>query len=216
MRLNSLSGAIIMAASGMCEAGRIRHHLRHNLPRRESTVLFVGFQAAGTLGRAILDGASRVRISGRDVAVRAQVRRIDSYSAHGDRDDILAWLAAREPIAGTIFLTHGESQAIEALRRELQSRDSSARIVVPEIGERYALPAGEAAKRTQTGRVDLQDAVGDDWQNDYARFAVNLKRELQAIEDKRARREAVERMREVLDGFRAHKEKRRSSPVRQG
>ncbi|WP_341533225.1 MBL fold metallo-hydrolase [Sphingosinicella humi] len=216
MRLNSLSGAIIMAASGMCEAGRIRHHLRHNLPRRESTVLFVGFQAAGTLGRAILDGASRVRISGHDVAVRAQVRRIDSYSAHGDRDDILAWLAAREPIAGTIFLTHGESQAIETLRRELQSRGSPARIVAPEIGERYALPAGEAAKRTQTGRVDLHEALSDDWQNDYARFAVNLKRELQAIEDKRARREAIERMREVLDGFRAHKEKRRSSPVRQG
>lgn len=210
MRLNSVSGAIIMAASGMCEAGRIRHHLRHNLPRRESTILFVGFQAAGTLGRAIADGASRVRISGRDVAVRAQVRRIDSYSAHGDQDDILAWLAAREPIAGTIFLTHGETDAIEALRRELQARGATATIVAPEIGERYALAPHAAAKRVETGRVDLREAVNGDWQNDYANFAVNLRRELKAIEDRQARREAIRRMRAVLDSFRSHKADRRA------
>ncbi len=208
MRLNSLSGAIIMAASGMCEAGRIRHHLRHNLPRRDSTILFVGFQAAGTLGRTVLDGADRVRISGRDVAVRAQIRRIDSYSAHGDRDDILAWLAAREPVAGTIFLTHGEADVVEALRRELRSRGTSAQIVTPEIGERYALTQATSAKRVETGRTDLQQAVGGDWQNDYARFAVNLKRELKAIDDQRARREAIERMREVLSSYRAHKDGR--------
>jgi metallo-beta-lactamase family protein len=214
MRLNNLSGAIILAASGMCEAGRIRHHLRHNLPRRESTILFVGFQAAGTLGRTIVDGADRVRISGRDVAVRAEIRRIDSYSAHGDRDDILAWLAAREPIGGTIFLTHGEADSIEALRRELQARGTTARIVTPEIGERYALAAANPAKRTETGRTDLQDAVGSDWQNDYASFAVNLKRELKALEDQRARREAIKRMREVLDGFRAHKDGHKSNMAR--
>lgn len=210
MRLNSLSGAIIMAASGMCEAGRIRHHLRHNLPRRESTILFVGFQAAGTLGRTIADGAGRVRISGRDVAVRAQVRRIDSYSAHGDRDDILAWLAAREPIAGTIFLTHGEADAIEALRRELQSRGATAAIVAPEIGERYALAPRSAARRVETGRVDLHEAVNGDWQNDYARFAVNLKRKLKAIEDERSRRDAIERIRAVLESFRSHRDGRKS------
>src|SRR3546814_3236869 len=88
MRLNSLSGAIIMAASGMCEAGRIRHHLRHNPGRRESTILFVGFQAAGSLGRTILDGANRVRIWGQDVAARAQVRRRYTYSAHADHQDL--------------------------------------------------------------------------------------------------------------------------------
>ena len=211
MRLNSVSGAIIMAASGMCEAGRIRHHLRHNLPRRESTILFVGFQAAGTLGRTILDGAGRVRISGRDVAVRAQIRRIDSYSAHGDRDDILAWLKARAPIEGSIFLTHGEAGAIETLRRDLQAQDVGASIVTPEIGESYSLEAGLPAKRTATGRVELRDVVARDWQNDYAQFLTNLKQELQEVETGARRREAIARMRSVLDEYAAHRKKHRKT-----
>jgi metallo-beta-lactamase family protein len=205
MRLNSLSGAIIMSASGMCEAGRIRHHLRHNLPRRESTVLFVGFQAAGTLGRAILDGAPRVRISGHDVAVRAQVRHIDSYSAHADRDDIHAWISARIPITGSLFLTHGEVGALEALRRDSQAQNAAASIITPEIGERYLLPAGAPAKRVATGRTELREAIGQDWQNDYARFATGLKRQLAEMESAAARREALARMRAVLDSFRDHR-----------
>ena len=110
-------GAIILAASGMCEAGRIRHHLFHNLARRDSTILFVGFQAEGSLGRVILDGAERVRISGKDVAVRAQIRRIDSYSAHADQGELLDWIADRAPILGGLFLTHGEAAGQEVLRR---------------------------------------------------------------------------------------------------
>jgi len=208
MSLNNMSGAIILAASGMCEAGRIRHHLRHNLPRRESTILFVGFQAAGTLGRIIADGVPRVRISGRDVAVRAQIRRIDSYSAHADRDDIHAWIAARAPIAGSLFLTHGEAETIETLRRELQSEDAAPAVVTPQIGERYALPAGSPAKRVATGRVDLDEVVGQDWQNDYARFATGLKQDLARIESAAARREALARMRAVLESFEAHRRTR--------
>lgn len=210
MRLNSLSGAIILAASGMCEAGRIRHHLRHNLPRRESTVLFVGFQAAGTLGRAILDGARRVRISGHDVVVKSQVRRIDSYSAHGDRDDLLAWIAARQPVAGSIFLTHGEAGAIETFRRTLQSADLASSIITPEIGERYLLASGAPAKRVATGRADMRDAVEADWQNDYARFTTSLKQELRRIEDAAARREAIERMRTVLTSFQDARKRQRA------
>lgn len=205
MRLNTISGAIIMAASGMCEAGRIRHHLLHNLPRRESTILFVGYQAQGSLGRAILDGAERVRISGRDVAVRAQIRRIDSYSAHADRSDILAWIAARQPIGGSIFLTHGEADAIESLRRELQGNDAAASIVTPGIGERYTLAPAEPAKRTSTGRIEAQQAVGRDWQNDYADFSVNLKRELQEIHDEAKRKEALDRMRRILRDYGARR-----------
>ncbi|GGD87999.1 MBL fold metallo-hydrolase [Tsuneonella deserti] len=132
MRLNTLSGAIILAASGMCEAGRIRHHLFYNLPRPDSTILFVGFQAEGSLGRVILEGAKRVRISGRDVRVRAQVRQIDSYSAHADQAGLLDWLQQRIPIAGSLFLDHGESASLEALRREAQSRGVAQSIIIPE------------------------------------------------------------------------------------
>lgn len=210
IRLNQVSGAIIMAASGMCEAGRIRHHLRHNLGRRQSTVLFVGFQAAGSLGHTLLAGANRVRISGRDVAVKAQIRRIDSYSAHADQDDLLRWLEARRPIAGSLFLTHGEAGATEALRREAQAADLTPSIVVPQLGEVYALPAGAATRRLKTGRTDLQAAVGRDWQNDYADFATRLKRELREIESESARREALARMSAVLRSYREHRSDHRS------
>lgn len=206
MRLNSVSGAIIMAASGMCEAGRIRHHLRHNLARRESTVLFVGYQAAGTLGRTILDGAGRVRIWGEDIAVRAQIRRIDSYSAHGDQHDLQHWIEARQPTAGSLFLTHGETDAIETLRRLMQSEAAAPSIITPQLGETYALPQGAPARRLKTGDIDLQAAIGRDWQNDYADLSVRLKKELQAIKSASARREAIARMEEVLHSYQSHRE----------
>ncbi|MFN5779470.1 MAG: MBL fold metallo-hydrolase RNA specificity domain-containing protein, partial [Novosphingobium sp.] len=208
MKLNTMSGAIIMAASGMCEAGRIRHHLFYNLPRRDSTILFVGFQAEGSLGRVILDGAKRVRISGRDVQVRAQVREIDSYSAHADQAELLAWIAKRGPIAGSLLLDHGEKESIAELRRLAESQSLAPSLVVPEIGETWELPPGQPARRTKTGRVDLRPALGRDWQNDYADLATSLKRRLAEIRDAEARRKAIAQMRAVLDSyseFREHK-----------
>ena len=207
MRLNAMSGAIILSASGMCEAGRIRHHLRYNLPRSDSTILFVGFQAQGTLGRTIVDGAGRVRISGRDVAVRARIRRIDSYSAHADRSELVAWVEARKPVRGSLFLIHGEEPALEALKRDLENGLPS--ILIPEIGERYELPAGAPAKRLATGRTDLRDALSRDWQNDYADMVVNLKRELQQIRSARQRAEALAQMRDVIDQYTDHRRLRR-------
>jgi metallo-beta-lactamase family protein len=205
MGINRLSGAIILSASGMCEAGRIRHHLRFNLPRPDSTILFVGFQAQGTLGRTIVDGARRVRISGRDVAVRAQIRRIDSYSAHADRSELIAWIEARKPIRGSMFLTHGEASAIEALRADLEPGLAS--VLVPEIGEKYALEAEAPAHRLAAGRADLRQVINRDWQNAYADFSVNLKRQLQEIESAEERTEASARMRKILDELAAHKQR---------
>jgi metallo-beta-lactamase family protein len=210
MRLNNVSGAIIMAASGMCEAGRIRHHLRYNLARRDSTILFVGFQAKGTLGRIILDGAPRVRIWGEDINVRAKIRSIDSYSAHADRDELLSWIGARRPISGSLFLSHGEPEALAELRAQIAASDPSTSVIVPRIGERYALASGIHARRLQTARVNIEDVVGDDWQNDYADFIVNLKRNLGKIRSERARREALAEMRRVLDGYNAFRDKRMS------
>lgn len=201
MRLNSMSGAIILAASGMCEAGRIRHHLFYNLPRRDSTILFVGFQAEGSLGRVILDGAQRVKISGRDVTVRAQVRRIESYSAHADQTELLAWIKERRPIAGSLFLDHGESGAIEELRKLAEAQSLAPSIIVPEIGESYELASRTQARRTRTGRPELQQAIGRDWQNNYADLAINLKRRLGNIRDAKARQKAIDEMRQVLDSY---------------
>lgn len=201
IRLNAMSGAIILAASGMCEAGRIRHHLEHNLHRRESTVLFVGFQAQGSLGRVILDGAQHVRISGTDISVRARIREIGSYSAHADQAELHQWIAARRPIAGSLFLSHGESDAIEALRALVQLDDKAQSIVAPELGETYELRAGAAAKRIRTGRADQQQLIGRDWQNDYADFATGLKKHLARIRDAKARQKAIAEMRKVLDSY---------------
>lgn len=213
MRLNTMSGAIILAASGMCEGGRIRHHLIHNLHRRDSTVLFVGYQAQGTLGRVILEGVQRVRISGKDVKVRAQIRSIQSYSAHADQGELLDWIEARYPIAGSLFLDHGEPRALEALRRELQKRDPDLSVRLPEIGERYALLPGEAAKRLETGRTDLAEVLGHDWQNEYADFATSLKADLRKLQDDKQREEALAKMRAVLRSYNAFREKNGKSRV---
>ena len=207
IRLNTISGAIIMAASGMCEAGRIRHHLKHNLFRRDSTVLFVGFQAKGTLGRVLLDGAQRVRISGEDINVRARIRRIDSYSAHADRDELHSWISARRPISGSLFLDHGEPEAVAALRTLTQADDPAASIIAPQIGEVYALEPGKPARRIRTGRVDMEQLSGPDWQNDYADFITHLKQHLGRIRSERARRDALAQMRRVLDAYQEAKQR---------
>lgn len=208
VRLNSISGAIILAASGMCEAGRIRHHLYHNLHRRESTILFVGYQAEGSLGRVILDGAGSVRISGSDVRVRAQIRRIDHYSAHADQSELLDWIADRVPISGTLFLDHGEPAALDCLRREVQKRDPDLNVRLPLIGEVYDLGAATPARRTRTGTAEIQQVVGRDWQNLYAEFVTGLKDRLSRIQGEREREKAIKDMRSVLQSYEDARRKR--------
>jgi len=116
MFLNSIrNGAVIIAASGMCEAGRIRHHLRHNLPRRECGVLFTGFQAAGTLGRRIVDGARMVRLFNETVPVRASVHTLGGLSAHAGQDALIGWLAGARRKPRMSYLVHGEPEAAHAL-----------------------------------------------------------------------------------------------------
>jgi len=123
MKINAVrAGAVIISASGMCEGGRIKHHLRHNLSRRECAIVFAGFQAAGTLGRRIVDGAESVRIFGDDYPVRARVFTIGGLSAHADRDALLGWLGKfRRPPRQT-WVVHGEPLAAHALRDAVRSR----------------------------------------------------------------------------------------------
>jgi metallo-beta-lactamase family protein len=107
--INHIRGtAVIIAGSGMCTGGRIKHHLVHNISRPESTILFVGYQAYGTLGRQIVDGAKDVRILGQMHSVEAKVARIDGFSAHADRDELLRWLSALKKPPRRVFVTHGE------------------------------------------------------------------------------------------------------------
>jgi metallo-beta-lactamase family protein len=111
---------LIMSTSGMCTAGRIKHHLRHTLPRENCTVLFVGFQAHGTLGRQILDGRAEVRIHGQNYPVRARIERIYGCSGHSDRTGLLHWAAGFKEPPRRVFLTHGEEEAALPLARTLR------------------------------------------------------------------------------------------------
>ena len=106
---------IIIAASGMCDAGRIRHHLKRWLWNSGATVLLVGFQAQGTLGRFLEDGAKAVRIQGDEIKVAARIRRIDEYSGHADGPELARWIAARRPVHRGVFLVHGEEHALSGL-----------------------------------------------------------------------------------------------------
>jgi metallo-beta-lactamase family protein len=135
MAINTIrSGAIVIAASGMCEAGRIRHHLRHNLAREECSVIFTGFQAAGTLGRRLVDGVRSVRLFGETIPVRARIHTLGGLSAHADQKALLAWLSGfRRPPTQT-FIVHGEESAALALATTVET-SLGWTVRVPERGE---------------------------------------------------------------------------------
>lgn len=121
-RINKIkSGAIIIAGSGMCEGGRIRHHLKHNLWRPECSIIFVGFQAKGTLGRRIIDGSNVVNILGEEIAVRAKIYTIGGFSAHADQKELLEWLSSFKN-SPEIFIVHGEENASKELERVIKER----------------------------------------------------------------------------------------------
>jgi metallo-beta-lactamase family protein len=136
MKINAVrAGAVIVSASGMCEGGRIKHHLRHNIARPECAIVFVGFQAAGTLGRRIVDGASTVRLFGEEHEVKARVFTIGGLSAHADRAALIGWLGRfRRPPRNT-WVVHGEPLSAHALRDAIAER----------LGWQAAVPAPHQA-----------------------------------------------------------------------
>ncbi len=135
-RLNHVGwGYIIVAGSGMCTGGRIVHHLRHRLWREEDGVVFVGYQARGTLGRAIVDGAKTVRVMGEEVAVKAGIWTINGFSAHADREELLRWITRAQ--AEKVVLVHGEENALESLAQGLSASGIDA--VIPSPGDSIEL-----------------------------------------------------------------------------
>jgi metallo-beta-lactamase family protein len=110
---------VIMSSSGMCNAGRIKHHLKHNIEKPEATILFVGHQGVGTLGRQIVDGARRVRIHGRDFAVRAKISQVYGFSGHADHDGLMRWISHFQRPPKRVFLTHGEEPVALKLAAEI-------------------------------------------------------------------------------------------------
>lgn len=143
MALNKIkSGAIIISASGMADAGRIKHHLKHNLWRKESSVIFIGYQASGTLGRRLIDGEKRVRIHGEDVEVNASIFNLSGFSAHADQDELLTWLSHFDAKPEKVFVTHGEEESAVGFA-ELLSKEYSIDAIAPAYGDTYDFLSGK-------------------------------------------------------------------------
>lgn len=194
-------GAIIISASGMCTAGRIKHHLKNNIYRPESTILFVGYQSPGTLGHIITSGAKQVRIHGKEYRVRAEIRRLGNYSAHADQSELIDWILERGPVVGGLFLNHGDDEARQVLRDLLIARGLQAdRISLPIFDESFQLVAGNPARSTARPEPRIPaEQFERDWHNDYAAFILQLSNRLQSTESAAERRELIARLSKTLN-----------------
>jgi metallo-beta-lactamase family protein len=201
--LDQIAGPhIVIAASGMCEAGRIRHRLRNWLWRPEATVLFVGYQAEGTLGRILLDGATAVRIQGDEISVRARIRSLDLYSGHADGPELSNWVAERRPIRRGVFVVHGEPVNADALRQRLTSFLPPDKIVIPTIDDGYELTSSGAIHLEPTGarRIAPERIASRDWHNELSELILDIRDELDKSADEKARNVVVRRLRRALEG----------------
>lgn len=169
---------VIISASGMCEAGRIRHHLKHNLWRRENLILFVGYQAVNSLGRRLLDGARTVRLFGEDVAVKAKIASLHGMSGHADMEGLLSWLEAFKKRPYTVFVNHGDEGACENLRGLIEQR-FGCRAIAPYSGSEYDLltdtPINEIeGVKIQSSKARSKTERADRFYNELMREVGNL------------------------------------------
>ncbi|MGE4253489.1 MAG: MBL fold metallo-hydrolase [Parvibaculaceae bacterium] len=200
--INRFSGFhIIVAASGMCEAGRIRHHLKNNLFKSNATVLLVGFQAAGTLGRLLEEGVPSVKIHGEEIKVKATIRRFEDYSGHADGPELLQWLRERLPIAKAVFLTHGEEQAQVALAETIEGEIIAAdRIERPRLDDVYDV-TGDAPvlhEAESRPRISPDKMARPDWHNELAELVLDINDEVGKAADEKARAVIIRRLKRAL------------------
>lgn len=200
-QLERLSGwHIVIAASGMCDAGRVRRHLKSLLWRTQATVLLSGYQAVGTLGRYLQEGARRVSIQGDDIQVRARIRSLDVYSGHADANGLVAWATGRGPVRGRTFLAHGEPQALAGLRdRLIASGVAAAQIITPEMDEGFRITGNSIeAQSRRRARIKADAAAKADWHNARAQFLMALNERLEQAGDDKSREQIIARMSAAL------------------
>ena len=137
---------VIVSAAGMCDAGRIRHHLKHNLWRQECTIVFAGYQAIGTLGRSLIDGAEVVKLFGETIDVEAEIVRLDGLSGHADREGLLTWINAFKKKPDRVFMVHGDDLVCTKFANLLRS-DYDLVADAPFSGSEFDLAAGVTDRR---------------------------------------------------------------------
>lgn len=172
---------VILSASGMCEAGRIRHHLKHNLWRPESTILFVGYQTPGTVGRKLMDGVKSVRLFGEEILVRATIRDLDGISGHADRDMLTNWLGHMTKPPKLVFANHGDDAVCDSFAQHI-TQTLAFKAIAPFSGDSYDLLTGEC---TAKGAVVKITKVSDGRRRGnaiYERLVAAGKRLLSVIE----------------------------------
>ncbi len=160
---------VIISASGMCEAGRIRHHLKHNLWRPECTILFVGYQANGTLGRAIVEGAQTVKLFGEEIEVRAQIKQIRSLSGHAGKSGLIWWINQFEEKPKKVFIVHGEDQVATSFAETLKI-EYGQRAVAPYSGSEFDLAAGRFTYEAPPVKKEKKTAAGKVVSGVYSRL----------------------------------------------
>ncbi|WP_102867032.1 MBL fold metallo-hydrolase [Pseudovibrio exalbescens] len=193
---------IVISASGMCEAGRIRHRLKNWLWRDEGTVLLVGYQASGTLGRILEDGANTVRIQGQEIAVRAHIQKLDLYSGHADAPELEAWVKDRLPIRSGLFLVHGEAQAISGLKQRVERFLPTGRVMVPSLDAVFRLTDEGpelVLEDLPPPRIDPTYLGHGDWNNEFQELLLDFQETLHEAPDDKARRVILRRLRRALD-----------------
>ena len=197
---------VIMSASGMCDAGRIKHHLKHNLWRKECTVLFVGYQAAGTLGRSILDGAEQVTIFGEKIAVNAEIAQMLGASGHADRTGLKQWADAFVKRPELVFVNHGEDSSCRAFA-ELLHDELGYETVAPFSGTEYDLKTGEPVVITEGIPIVKDVHEGAEFGNPVFKDLITSTRELEALIQSNTGRtnsdmkELTEKIRELINEY---------------
>ncbi|MBI1366831.1 MAG: MBL fold metallo-hydrolase [Alphaproteobacteria bacterium] len=195
------NGVIIIAASGMCDAGRIRHHLKVRLPSPKNTVLLTGYQAQGTLGALLESGKKAVRIQGEDVRVNAPIEKVDFYSGHVDGEGLCKWVCARRPIKRATFLVHGEEEGLTMLRERLLGVGFDAdRVIIPRLDDEVdLLGEGGIAARAGPKRLSPEAVAAPDWHNDLAQLSLDIRDQLDRAADERSRKIILRRLRRALE-----------------